>query len=50
MKHEIRCRDCDLCNETEEVCNRTGRKVTLDSIRNCKFGIDKKIKARETAK
>ena len=50
MKHEIKCRNCDLCDEDKAVCRRTGRQVTLDSLRNCKFGIDQGIKERETAK
>lgn len=42
MRREMKCRDCGLCNTEAATCTRTGREVTLDSIRNCKFGIDKK--------
>ena len=43
MKHEMKCRDCHLCDVKMKQCTRTGREVKLDSIRNCKFGVDRKL-------
>ena len=40
---KIKCRECNLCNVEEKVCRLTGRKVTLDSLRNCKKGIKKTL-------
>lgn len=40
---KIKCRECGLCNLTEEVCKLTNRKITLDSLRNCKKGIKKTL-------
>ena len=40
---KISCRDCGLCNVDKEECSLTGRKVTLDSLRNCKKGIRKEL-------
>lgn len=36
---KMSCRECSLCNMKNEECSLTGRKVTLDSLRNCKKGI-----------
>ena len=38
---KMKCRECNLCNIEEEECRLTGRKVTLDSLRNCKKGFKK---------
>ena len=40
---KMKCRECDLCNEENETCELTGRKITLDSLRNCKKGIKKTV-------
>lgn len=36
---KIICRECNLCNVEQETCGLTGRKITLDSLRQCKKGI-----------
>lgn len=43
MQNTITCRECRLCDEKESKCSITGRKVTLDSIRNCKKGLKKTV-------
>lgn len=40
-QEKMTCRECSLCNESEEKCGLTGRKITLDSLRNCKKGVRK---------
>ena len=40
---KMMCRECDLCSIENETCKLTGRKITLDSIRNCKKGIKKTV-------
>jgi hypothetical protein len=40
---KMSCRDCGLCNVEEEECTLTGRKITLDSLRNCKKGFRKEL-------
>lgn len=40
---KITCRECGLCDVCKEECTLTGRKVTLDSLRNCKKSIKKTI-------
>lgn len=40
---KIMCRECDLCSIEDETCKLTGRKITLDSLRNCKKGIRKSV-------
>ena len=45
---KIRCRECGLCNIDEEECSLTKRKVTLDSLRNCKKGIRRDLIEQES--
>lgn len=40
---KMSCRECGLCNVEKEECSLTGRKVTLDSLRNCKKGIKREL-------
>ena len=40
---KMKCRECNLCNVEEETCKLSGRKVTLDSLRNCKKGVKKTL-------
>jgi hypothetical protein len=40
---KMKCRECDLCSIEDETCKLTGRKITLDSLRNCKKGIKKTV-------
>ena len=40
---KMKCIECDLCSIEEEKCKLTGRKITLDSLRNCKKGIKKTV-------
>lgn len=40
---KLSCRECELCDVEKEECRLTRRKVTLDSLRNCKKGLRKII-------
>lgn len=44
---KISCRECGLCKVEEEECSLTGRKITLDSLRNCKKGFRKELIEKE---